>query len=54
LIDIAGLMVKRIYEGFVEEDIFSKTINTDDLVKGVYFLKILTNKEYTVKKIIIN
>ena len=50
LYDIAGTKIKEIYTGYAEEGLFSKTINTKNLNKGIHFFKI----NNIIKKIIIN
>jgi len=54
LLDLTGKEVLEIFNDFTAEGVFSKTINTENFVKGVYFLQILIEGKYTTKKIIIN
>ena len=49
LYDVKGIKIKEIYNGFVEEGLFTKTIEVKNLSKGIYFLKI----NNIIKKIII-
>ena len=50
LYDILGKEVMEIYDSFVYEGLFIRTINVKNLSKGLYFLKI----NNTINKIIIN
>ena len=54
LCDILGIEQINIYDGFANEGFFTEIIDIEHLAKGVYFLKILIDGNYTVKKIIIN
>ena len=53
LCDILGIELANVYDGFANEGLFTKIINTGNLPKGVYFLKILIGKDYITEKIII-
>ena len=52
LCDVLGIELANIYDGFANEGFFIETIDTGHLPKGVYFLKILIDGNYTVEKII--
>ena len=54
LCDILGIELSNVYDGFANEGLFTETINSEHLPKGVYFLKIIINGNYTVEKIVIN
>ena len=54
LFDITGNKVKSIYNNFVETELFIKKIDVDNLVNGVYFIKISIDKDFIIKKIIVN
>ena len=54
LCDVLGIEQMNIYDGFANEGLFTETIDTGHLSKGVYFLKILIDGNYTVKKIVVN
>jgi len=53
LIDLTGKKMLDIYDGFVIDGTFTSTVKVDNLSKGVYFIKILINGNYTTKKIVI-
>jgi len=53
LCDILGIEQMNIYDGFANEGFFTETISIEHLPKGVYFLKILIDKDYITEKIII-
>ena len=53
LLDLTGKKMLDIYDGFTVDGIFTTTVKTDNLPKGVYFLKILIDGNYTVEKIIL-
>ena len=53
LCDILGIEQINVYDGFANEGFFTEIIDTEHLSKGVYFLKILIDGNYTVKKIIL-
>jgi len=50
LCDILGIELANVYDGFANEGLFTKIINTGNLPKGVYFLKILIGKDYITEK----
>ena len=54
LFDIKGNKIKSIYNGFAMAELFLTRINTDNLTKGAYFVKISIDKDYIIKKIIKN
>jgi len=54
LCDVLGIELIQVFDGLADVGTFTKTINTEHLPKGVYFIKILINGNYTTKKIIIN
>jgi len=53
LCDILGIEQINIYDGFANEGFFIETIDTGNLPKGMYFLKILIDGNFTVEKIIL-
>jgi len=53
LCDILGSKQLQIYDGFSTVGNFSQTVNTENLAKGIYFLKILIDEKYTVYKIVV-
>ena len=53
LCDILGIELANVYDGFANERLFTETIDTGHLPKGVYFLKILIGKDYITEKIIL-
>jgi len=53
LCDILGIEQIQVFDGFAIEGLFIETIDTEHLPKGVYFLKILIDGNYTVKKIVL-
>ncbi|MCL2312554.1 MAG: T9SS type A sorting domain-containing protein [Firmicutes bacterium] len=53
LCDVLGREVLQIFNDFANEGIFSKTVNTKNLAKGIYFLKILIDGNITVEKIVV-
>ena len=53
LCDVLGSELMEIYDGFATVGTFTKTVNTENLTKGVYFLKILIDGNSTVEKIIV-
>ena len=52
--DLLGKQVSEEYNNYVEAGTFTKTINIEDLLPGVYYLNILHNGKIIVKKIIKN
>ena len=54
LSDVLGQELLQIYDGFATAGTFSKTFTTENLSRGVYFLKILSGKNFTVEKIVVN
>jgi len=54
LYDINGKKVRDIYNNFAIAELFTKRINTDNLAKGIYFIKISIDKDYIIKQIIVN
>jgi len=54
LSDISGQELVQIYDGFSTVGLFTKTVNTENLAKGIYFLKVLIDGKYTVEKIVVN
>ena len=52
--DLADKKILDVYDGFVDAGTFSKTIKTNKLSKGVYFLKITIAGNTFVEKIIVN
>ncbi|MCL2040024.1 MAG: leucine-rich repeat protein [Bacteroidetes bacterium] len=54
LCDVLGIELMNIYNGYVAEGSFIKTINVEHLNKDAYFFAILTDKSYIIKKILIN
>ena len=53
LCDVLGIEQIQVYNGFADVGTFTTTIDTGHLSKGVYFIKILINDNYTTKKILI-
>ena len=53
LCDILGREVKQVYEGFAEAGKFTTNINTDNLAKSTYLLKISIGSEYKVEKFVV-
>jgi len=55
LFDVLGKEIENVYNDFAEVGFFTKTINTEHLNKGVYFIKILIDGKYaTLEKIVVN
>jgi hypothetical protein len=54
LSDVLGQELIEVYDGFATEGLFTKKINTEKFARGVYFLKILIDGNFTVEKIIVN
>ena len=54
LCDILGIEQMNIYDSFANEGFFTETIDIGNLPKGVYFIKILIDGNYTVGKIVVN
>ena len=44
----------NIYDGFASDGIFTKTVKTNNLARGVYFLNILIDGNVRVEKVIKN
>jgi len=53
LCDILGVEQINVYDGFANDGFFTETIDTGNLPKGVYFVKILIDGNYTVEKMIL-
>jgi len=53
LCDLLGYEVINIYDGFIIERFFSKTINIKHLPKGVYSVKILVDGDTVFEKFIV-
>ena len=53
LTDLSGREILDIYNGFVVDGLFAKTIKTANLARGVYFVKILIDENYITEKIIL-
>ena len=53
LCDILGQEVLQFYDGFASAGNFTRTFSTENLAKGIYFLKIQINGNSTVEKIIV-
>ena len=53
LCDILGKELLEVYNDFVSAGNFTRTVNTENLAKGIYFLKILIDGNSTVEKIVI-
>jgi len=53
LIDIAGSELFEVYNGFVNTGQFIQTINTKNLLKGVYLLNIFIDNNSIVEKIVV-
>ena len=55
LCDVLGREITELYNDFAEAGFFTKTINTEHLNKGVYFIKVLIDGKYaTLEKIVVN
>ena len=54
--DILGKEIAEIHNSFATEGLFYKTINTNNLLSGTYYLKISidNDKDYVMQKIIKN
>lgn len=52
LIDVTGKIINEVNAGLVQGN-YKHTINTTDITKGIYFLKVVANDAVEVKKIII-
>ena len=53
LCDILGQKVLQIYDGFATAGNFTRTVRTNHLAKGIYFLKILIDGNVTVEKVVV-
>ena len=53
LSDIQGVEIMRIYDGFATVGNFERTVKTENLTSGIYFLKIFVDGKYTVEKVIV-
>jgi hypothetical protein len=53
LCDISGRELFEVYNGFATVGTFTKSINTDNLSKGVYLLKVVIDKDFTVEKFVV-
>jgi hypothetical protein len=53
LLDLSGREVLEIYNDFVTEEKFVKTVSTSFLSSGVYFLHILINGNTHVEKVVL-
>ena len=51
--DILGKDIFEIFSDWTNEGIFTKTVNTKNLSRGVYYIKIQIDGSFTVKKIIL-
>ena len=47
LCDILGVELLQFYDGFATVGTFTKTVSTEHLPRGVYFLKVLIDGNYT-------
>lgn len=54
LTDLFGSELVEIYDGFTNTGTFTRTVNTEHLVKGVYFLKVMIGNNFTVEKIVVH
>jgi len=54
LMDLTGKEVFEIHNDFTNEGVFTKTVNTENLVKGIYYLQVFIDEKYTVEKIAVN
>lgn len=53
LSDLLGQEVAQVYDGFADAEVFTRTIRTENLMRGVYFLQILLDGNIIVKKVIV-
>ena len=51
IVDILGKEFMEVHNGFIEEGLFTKTIDIQKLSKGTYFLKIIIDNDYLIEKI---
>ena len=51
--DLSGSDILHIFDGYVSGGIFSRTVATNNLARGVYFLNILIDGNSTVTKVIL-
>jgi hypothetical protein len=54
LCDILGREIKQIYNAFTDAGTFTHSFATQDLPKGIYYLKILSGGEVMVEKVVVN
>ena len=54
LLDLAGREVLHIYDDWATVGTFSKTIKTNKLQKGIYFLRLFIEENIIVEKIVVN
>ena len=52
LVDVTGKIISDVNAGLIQGN-YKHVINTTDIIKGVYFLKVVANNAVEVKKIII-
>jgi hypothetical protein len=53
LTDITGSELFEVYNGFENTGAFTKSITTDNLSKGIYLLKVVIGKDFTVEKFVV-
>jgi len=53
LTDLSGRILLEIFDGFVSEGNFSKTVSTVNLARGVYFLQIFIDGNSGVEKVVL-
>jgi hypothetical protein len=53
LTDITGSELFEAHNGFENTGAFTKSITTDNLAKGVYLLKVVIGKDFTVEKFVV-
>ena len=53
LLDLSGREALLIHNDFAHEGTFSRTINTTNLSRGVYYLKVQVGKNFTVEKVVV-
>jgi hypothetical protein len=54
LCDILGREIKQIYNAFTDAGTFTHSFATQDLPKGIYYLKIFIGGEVMVEKVVVN
>ncbi|MDR0926751.1 MAG: T9SS type A sorting domain-containing protein [Ignavibacteria bacterium] len=52
--DILGREIKQIYNAFTDAGTFTHSFTTQELPKGIYYLKILSGGEVKVEKVVVN